>query len=118
MTSPLRPAGHIVLASADGQPYASLRSRPTPRTERYALGKGLRQQVPRACLGEWREPDERRDPVDQINESHQGRLDWLIPVRVGRMVASPYGFLRGTAIVMAEDFAAPAGDGHHAGDLR
>jgi len=38
-------------------------------------------------------------------ESHEGRVDWLIPVRVGRMVASPYGFLRGTATVMAEDLA-------------
>ena len=28
-----------------------------------------------------------------------------MPVRVGRMVASPYGFLRGTAVVMAEDVA-------------
>ncbi len=37
--------------------------------------------------------------------SHEGRLDWLIPIRVGRMVASPYGFLRGTAGVMAEDIA-------------
>jgi uncharacterized protein (DUF2252 family) len=32
-------------------------------------------------------------------------MDWLIPVRVGRMLATPYGFLRGTAAVMAEDFA-------------
>ena len=38
-------------------------------------------------------------------ESHLGRLDWLIPVRVGRMAASPYGFMRGAAIVMAEDVA-------------
>ncbi len=30
-------------------------------------------------------------------EAHEGRLDWLIPVRVGRMIASPYAFLRGTA---------------------
>ena len=37
--------------------------------------------------------------------SHQGRADRLIPVRVGRMIASPYGFLRGTAVVMAEDVA-------------
>jgi len=43
--------------------------------------------------------------VQQIKESHEGREDWLIPVRVGRMVASPYGFLRGTATVMAEDLA-------------
>jgi hypothetical protein len=43
--------------------------------------------------------------VQLIIESHQGRLDWLIPVRVGRMTATPYGFLRGAAIVMAEDVA-------------
>ena len=40
--------------------------------------------------------------------SHQGRADRLIPVRVGRMIASPYGFLRGTAVVMAEDVARAA----------
>ena len=40
-----------------------------------------------------------------ILDSHEGRLDWLIPVRVARMVTSPYGFLRGTAIVMAADVA-------------
>ena len=39
-------------------------------------------------------------------ESHEGRLDRLIPVRVGRMAASPYGFLRGSAVVMANDLAA------------
>lgn len=38
-------------------------------------------------------------------QSHEGRVEQLIPVRVGRMIASPYGFLRGTAAVMAEDFA-------------
>ena len=48
---------------------------------------------------------DRQDPVRLIIESHAGRLDWLIPVRVGRMAATPYGFLRGAAIVMAEDVA-------------
>ncbi len=40
-----------------------------------------------------------------MGTSHEGRLDRLVPVRVGRMAASPYGFLRGTATVMAEDSA-------------
>lgn len=96
---------HVVLASADGEAYASLRRRPTPRAERYAIGRALRQEVPRSSLGRWAPAPGRRDPVDLINESHEGRLDWLVPLRVARMVASPYGFLRGTAIVMAEDFA-------------
>jgi uncharacterized protein (DUF2252 family) len=97
--------GHVVLADADGESYASLRRRPTPRAERYALGRGLRAQVPRSSLGEWTAPIDRPDVVQQISQSHEGRVDWLIPVRVARMIASPYGFLRGTAVVMAEDLA-------------
>jgi uncharacterized protein (DUF2252 family) len=100
------PGGHVVMSTVGSGPYESLRSRPIPRSERYALGRSLRQRVPRSSLADWSPPASRRDPVDQIEESHQGRLDWLIRVRVARMVASPYGFLRGTATVMAEDFAA------------
>ena len=32
-----------VLATTDGQAYGSLRNRSTPRAERYALGRSLRQ---------------------------------------------------------------------------
>ncbi len=70
------------------------------------MGRQLRHQVPRKALGEWTAPDGRADPIELLLESHEGRLEWLIPVRVARMVASPYGFLRGTAIVMAADVAA------------
>lgn len=101
----VRPARHTVLASADSEVFASLRLRPTSREERYAMGRGLRKQVPRKSLGSWTPPADRPDPVDLLIESHQGRLDWLIPIRVARMVGSPYGFLRGSAIVMASDVA-------------
>ncbi|WP_426593413.1 DUF2252 domain-containing protein [Cellulomonas sp. McL0617] len=97
------PSGHVVLQSAEGSDYASLRRRPATREARYATGRALRDTVPRAALGDWTAPD--RDPVAQIEESHEGRLDWLIPIRVGRMAASPYGFLRGSAVVMANDLA-------------
>jgi uncharacterized protein (DUF2252 family) len=98
-------ARHTVLASADSASFSSLRRRATSRDERYAMGRELRHQVPRKSLGQWEPPANRPDPVDLVRESHEGRLDWLIPVRVARMVTSPYGFLRGTAIVMAEDVA-------------
>jgi uncharacterized protein (DUF2252 family) len=94
-----------VLAEADGTAYASLRRRPVDRAERYALGKRLRERVPRSSLGDWSAPAGRPDPVQQIMDSHEGRLGRLVPIRVGRMIASPYGFLRGTAVVMAEDVA-------------
>ncbi len=96
---------HVVLASADSRGFVSLRQPATPRTERYAIGRSLRKRVPRSALGHWSVPDSRADPVQQIIAIHEGRLDRLIPVRVGRMIASPYAFLRGAAAIMAEDFA-------------
>src|ERR1700691_1353475 len=96
---------HVVLASADSDAFTSLRKRSTSRDDRYRMGKELRQQVPRSSLGKWKVRSDRPDPVQLINESHRGRLEWLIPVRVGRMAATPYGFLRGSAIVMADDVA-------------
>jgi uncharacterized protein (DUF2252 family) len=98
--------GHVVLAEADSAPYGSLRQRPTSRKERYAMGKALRKKVPRSSLGRWEVRADRPDPVELIQQSHQGRLDWLVPTRVARMVGSPYGFLRGSAIVMAADVSA------------
>jgi uncharacterized protein (DUF2252 family) len=69
------------------------------------MGRRLRDTVPRASVGEWRPAPGRPDPVGQIVRAHKGRLPELIPIRVGRMIASPYGFLRGTAGIMADDFA-------------
>jgi len=76
---------------------------PATRTERYALGKALRKQVPRRALATWSHRAGRPDPIDLIKASHKGRIERLIPIRVGRMAASPYGFLRGAAVVMASD---------------
>ena len=100
------PHEHVVIAGADGTAYSSLRRQPSTRAQRYEIGRALRKRVPRASLAEWTPPATGRpDPIELINESHQGRLDWLIPIRVARMTASPYGFLRGSAVVMAEDVA-------------
>ena len=99
------PRPHTVLGVAEGAAFGSLRKRPTSRKERFALGRALRQQVPRRALGGWERSAGSRDPIQLIRESHVGRLPELIPIRLSRMVHSPYGFLRGTAIVMAEDVA-------------
>ncbi len=96
---------HVVLVSADSRGFVSLRQPATPRPERYAIGRSLRKRVPRSVLGNWSVLDSRADPVQQIIATHEGRLDRLIPVRIGRMIASPYAFLRGAAAIMAEDFA-------------
>jgi uncharacterized protein (DUF2252 family) len=99
------PTMYSALPGADSQSYHSVRVRPISRLERFALGRALRQRVPRASLGEWRPADDRPDPVEQIQRSHDGRVASLIPIRIGRMVSSPYGFLRGGTVVMAHDFS-------------
>lgn len=47
----------------------------------------------------------RRDPIDILEESNQDRLAELVPIRYGRMLASPFTFLRGSAALMAYDLA-------------
>src|SRR5512132_2453247 len=97
---------HVVLPTVEGHAYASLSRRPISRQERYALGRALRRQVPRSSLGVWTPPEGRPDPVDQVITANEGRVPALVAVRIGRMVASPYAFLRGNAGIMANDFAA------------
>jgi uncharacterized protein (DUF2252 family) len=106
MTAPDAASGHTVLATADSESFSSLRRRPTAREERYAMGKALRHDVPRRSLGDWHPRPDRADPVALLEESHRGRVPELVPIRVARMVSSPYGFLRGSAVVMAADVAA------------
>jgi uncharacterized protein (DUF2252 family) len=101
----LDPLGHVVLESADAAGFASLRRPATPRAERYALGKRLRQRAPRSSLAYWDDSGRRTDPVTIVAAGNEGRVARLVPVRIGRMVASPFAFLRGAAAVMAEDFA-------------
>ncbi len=96
---------HVVLASADSDDYRSLRRRPVSRAERIRLGRSLRRKVPRNSLGDWKPPANRPDPVEQILHAHAGRIEWLIPIRVSRMAASPYGLLRASAGMMAQDIA-------------
>ena len=96
---------HVVLADEDAEGFASLRRPATPRSERYSMGRALRRKVPRSSLGEWEPAVGRIDPVEVVAAANEGRVDRLVPVRVGRMAASPFTFLRGAAAVMAGDFA-------------
>ncbi len=79
--------------------------------ERRAHGKSLRDRVPREAHAGWKAPRNRRDPVDLLIESNQGRLPQLIPIRFGRMMASPFTFYRGSAGLMAADLATTPASG-------
>jgi uncharacterized protein (DUF2252 family) len=75
------------------------------------MGKALRAQTPRASHAGWQPPADRRDPIDILEESNQGRVPDLIPIRYGRMLQSPFAFLRGSAAVMAADLAGTPASG-------
>ncbi|MCU0812226.1 MAG: DUF2252 domain-containing protein [Thiobacillaceae bacterium] len=75
------------------------------RAERLAAGKALRDSVPRASHAEWTPSAKRRDPIDILEASNKDRLPQLVPIRYGRMLASPFTFLRGSAGLMAHDIA-------------
>jgi hypothetical protein len=74
--------------------------------ERRAEGKALRQQTPRQNQAQWHPSEGRRDPVELLNDSNEGRLQRLVPIRFGRMMQSPFAFYRGAAARMAADPAA------------
>lgn len=48
---------------------------------------------------------DRPDPVAVLERQGRDRLPELLPIRYGRMAASPFAFLRGSAAVMAADLA-------------
>lgn len=75
------------------------------RVERIQIGKSLRNKFPRDTHANWQPPTNRRDPIDVLEESNQDRLPELIPIRYGRMIRSPFTFLRGSAPLMAYDLA-------------
>ncbi|WP_233171661.1 DUF2252 domain-containing protein [Dyella sp. ASV21] len=79
--------------------------------ERQAFAKTLRQQCSRKLLGGWKAPDHRPNPVDILIETSKGRVESLVPIRYGRMMASPFAFYRGAAAIMASDLSTTASTG-------
>jgi uncharacterized protein (DUF2252 family) len=73
--------------------------------ERRKMGKALRKSLPRRSHGDWQPSPDRPDPVSLLQAQDEGRLQHLLPIKYGRMVASPFAFLRGSAVVMASDLA-------------
>ncbi|WP_405585691.1 DUF2252 domain-containing protein [Streptomyces sp. NBC_01092] len=101
-----------VVASESGARPASRR---LPRVQGFAEwpgggspkeeGKALRRRVPRAEHAVFDLDASRPGAVAAVEESNLGRIPELTPIRVGRMAATPFAFLRGSAGLMAYDLA-------------
>ncbi|MEU9213541.1 DUF2252 domain-containing protein [Streptomyces sp. NPDC048415] len=79
---------------------------PATPADRAALGKAARKRSSRSSHGTWIPTADRPDPVGVLERQGKDRLQELLPIRYGRMTASPFAFLRGAAAVMVADLAA------------
>jgi uncharacterized protein (DUF2252 family) len=65
----------------------------------------VRAELPRSAHADWEPASDRPDPVSLLEEQAETRLPELVPIRYGRMLASPFAFFRGAAYLMATDLA-------------
>jgi uncharacterized protein (DUF2252 family) len=83
------------------------------RAARVSAGKELRDSLPRSSHAAWQATANRRDPIEILEESNRDRIADLVPIRYGRMLRSPFTFLRGSAALMASDLATLPKTGIH-----
>ena len=74
--------------------------------DRREFGRSRRSVLPRSELAELAGAEQRSDPVSMLKSQAISRIPELVPIRYGRMLASPWAFLRGAASLMASDLAA------------
>jgi hypothetical protein len=65
------------------------------RAERHAQGKAHRGEVPLEAHAELNAGGPDEDPVAPLEEQSISRVPELVPIRYGRMLASPITFYRG-----------------------
>jgi hypothetical protein len=93
------------IAKLEPPPRSDFGGKVVPREKRHAAGKDLRRAVPLESHAKWKAWKDRPDPLKLLAGSNKGRQEDLIPLRMGRMAASPFTFLRGSACVMAADLS-------------
>jgi uncharacterized protein (DUF2252 family) len=92
-------------ATKEGALLESFTIRRPSISQRMAAGKALRQDAPRASHAIYDRANRRPDPIEILERQNATRVQKLVPVRYGRMLASPFSFLRGSAAVMASDLS-------------
>jgi uncharacterized protein (DUF2252 family) len=86
---------------------------PESRDRERRIGRRRRTVVPRSSQGEFETAPDRPDPIAFLDAENAGRLPALVPVRWGRMLESPFAFMRGAAGLMAADLARTPSTGLH-----
>ena len=84
----------------------SLRTRREPKAVRAEAGRERRDAVPLEAHADLAPAADRASALSILQAEDTGRVPNLVPIRYGRMLATPFTFLRGSAAVMAADLAA------------
>ena len=87
------------------------RARFASPSERQAIGRQAREHVPRRLLATWDPALRTADVIETLTAQNAVRLAELVPIRFGRMAATPWTFFRGAAAVMAADLATRSNTG-------
>ncbi|MFJ5984148.1 DUF2252 domain-containing protein [Lentzea sp. NPDC092896] len=82
--------------------------------EVYAEGRALRSSVDFKAHRAMSLASSRPSVLEFLRASNKGRLENLIPLRIGRMLENPFAFFRGAAGLQAGDLAAGCATGLHA----
>src|SRR5258708_13862947 len=73
--------------------------------ERIARGRAARARVPRSSHAAFSPSSRRPDPIALLEKQATTRVRELVAIRYSRMLASPFTFFRGAALVMPADLA-------------
>ena len=73
--------------------------------KRAAKGKAVRAELPRERHAEWSTAQRKQTPLDLLAEQATTRVPELVPIRYGRMAATPFTYYRGAALPMAADLS-------------
>ena len=73
--------------------------------ERVEFGRSQRGKLKRSDHAHWEPKQRKHDPVEIILAVNRERITALVPIKMARMAASPFGFFRGNVPVMAADLA-------------
>ncbi len=79
--------------------------------ERRAFGRAARATLPRKDAGDWDPGGRGHDALGTVLAQNAVRAPDLVPIRHGRMAASPWTYYRGAAAVMAADLASRPSSG-------
>lgn len=85
--------------------HTDLRRPAEPWQVRHVFGQRLQAAMPYERHSKWTPAKDRPNPLALVEQSNRGRQAEFVPLRMGRMAASPFAFLRGAACVMAFDLS-------------